>query len=55
VLFRIVKEGSPAQDSPMRGWKGRMSDEEIRSVLAYVRTLWPEGILARYRQGFPNG
>lgn len=55
MIFRLVKEGSPTRDSPMRGWKGRMSDEEMRSVLAYVQSLWPERILARYRQAFPNG
>lgn len=48
ALYRMVSEGSPVQDSPMRGWEGRMSDEEINSVLSYVRSLWPEGIRRRY-------
>ena len=55
VLFRIVKEGSPVPDSPMRGWNGRMNDEEIRSVLAYLRSLWPETVRARYRRAFADG
>jgi mono/diheme cytochrome c family protein len=52
VLFRIVKEGSPAKDSPMRGWMGRMSDEEIHGVLAYVKSLWPESLRRRYDDAF---
>ena len=48
MLFSIVKKGSPAPDSRMRGWQGRMTDEEIHSVLAYVKSLWPEELRFRY-------
>lgn len=27
--------------SPMHGWSGRISDEEITAVIAYIRTLAP--------------
>ena len=50
LLFRVIKEGSPAQDSTMRGWAGRMRDEEIGAVIAYFRSLWPPEIQARYSQ-----
>ena len=49
MLHRIIKDGSPAPESPMKGWAGRMSDEEIDSVLAYMQSLWPPQLLARYR------
>lgn len=55
LLFSIIKNGSPAKGSPMRGWKDRMSDNEIQSVLAYIYNLWPDRIQARYRTAFPNG
>lgn len=48
VLFRVVKEGSPAQDSPMRGFVGKLSDEEIGAVIAYFRSRWPDAIQAKY-------
>ena len=48
MLFSIVKKGSPAQDSRMRGWEGRMTDQEIHSVLAYVKSLWPVELRYRY-------
>ena len=50
MLFKIIKEGSPAADSPMKGWAGRMSDKEIRAVIAYFQSLWPQELLARYRK-----
>ncbi len=51
-LFRIVKEGSPAEKSTMKGWQGRMSDAEIRAVIAYFQTLWPPPVRGRYTQAF---
>lgn len=26
----------------MPAWKGKLSDREIRSVIAYIKTLWTE-------------
>ena len=43
-LFKTVKEGSIASDSPMRGFGDRLSDENIVSVIQYFKSLWPEKI-----------
>jgi mono/diheme cytochrome c family protein len=57
VLFGIVKEGlvpgkyaPPQYESDMPAFGGRLSDEEIRSVLAYIKSTWPERELAYQRQ-----
>ena len=50
VLFEIVKNGSLAGDSPMKGWKGRLKDEEIRAILGYILSLWPPDLRKRYGQ-----
>jgi len=47
VLFRIVKEGTAAivgggYESDMPGFGGVLSDAEIRAVLAYIKSTWPE-------------
>lgn len=47
VLFRIVKEGTAAvvgngYESDMPGFAGILSDAEIRAVLAYIKSTWPE-------------
>lgn len=52
ALFRIIKEGSPASDSPMRGWEGRLNDTEIHALLAYIQSLWPEPLRNRYEEAF---
>ena len=47
ILFRIVKEGTAAivgggYESDMPGFADLLSDAEIRAVLAYIKSTWPE-------------
>ena len=47
VLFRLVKEGVTAvvgggYESDMPGFAGVLSDEEIRAILAFIKSTWPE-------------
>jgi mono/diheme cytochrome c family protein len=47
VLFRIVREGTAAivgggYESDMPGFGDVLSDAEIRAVLAYIKSTWPE-------------
>lgn len=47
VLFRIVKEGTAAivgggYKSDMPGFGDVLSDAEIRAVLDYIKSTWPE-------------
>ena len=47
VLFRIVKEGTAAivgggYESDMPGFGDVLSDTEIRAVLKYIKSTWPE-------------
>ena len=46
MLFRITKEGVsavvPGYESDMPAFVGVLSDEEIRAVLAFIKTSWPE-------------
>ena len=62
VLFDIVKHGlvpgktaPPGHESDMPAYGSILSDEEIRAVLAYIKSTWPEEIqetqqVARIRQ-----
>jgi mono/diheme cytochrome c family protein len=54
TLFRITREGTAAvvgrgHQSDMPGFGGALSDEQIRAVLAYIRSTWPERI-RRYQE-----
>lgn len=47
VLFRIVKEGTAAivgggYESDMPGFADVLSDAEMRAVLDYIKSTWPE-------------
>jgi mono/diheme cytochrome c family protein len=47
VLFRIVKEGTAVvggggYESDIPGFGDVLSDEEIRAVLAFMKSTWPE-------------
>ncbi|MBM3946073.1 MAG: cytochrome c [SAR202 cluster bacterium] len=51
LLFRIVKEGGKVYETPgfkssMPPFGDRLSDEEIRAVIAYIKTLWPPKLQA---------
>lgn len=47
VLFRITKEGAAAvvgrgYESDMPGFGNVLGDDEIRAVLAFIKSTWPE-------------
>lgn len=47
ILFRIVREGTAAivgggYESDMPGFADLLSNAEIRAVLAYIKSTWPE-------------
>jgi mono/diheme cytochrome c family protein len=51
-LFAMVKQGIEAlapegYKSDMQGFDDRLSDREIRQVLAYIKSTWPSEKLAR--------
>ena len=50
VLFGYLRNGSPAQDSPMRSFRDRLSEEEMHAVLGYIWSLWPESLQRGYVQ-----
>lgn len=52
-LFMVIKDGSAMEGSPMAGWMGKMTDDEIRAVMAWFRSLWPEDVEAKYRRANP--
>lgn len=47
ALEQIIREGGPAN---MPAWGQRFSDTEIRSVLAYVQSLWPQQVYNAWAQ-----
>lgn len=50
LLFEWVSDGPPA-GTIMSGFGGVLTEEEIVSVLAYIKAQWPDAIRERQRQG----
>ncbi len=39
-LFSIIRDGSPFPGSPMIPFKGKLTDGQIRALIAYLVSLW---------------
>lgn len=54
VLFRITKDGVsalvPGYESDMPAYAAVLTDEEIWSVLAFIKSRWPSDIQARHAE-----
>ncbi|MBF0290248.1 MAG: cytochrome c, partial [SAR324 cluster bacterium] len=50
MLFDIIKKGSSVDDSSMKDFQGKLSDEEIVMVIHYFKSLWPPEIQMRHSQ-----
>jgi mono/diheme cytochrome c family protein len=56
LLFDITREGMKppwapeGYDSDMPAFAGTLSDDDIRAVLAYIQSTWPEDVRAMRRQ-----
>ena len=54
-MFRITKYGTEAvvggsYRSNMPGFGESLSDAEIRAVLAFIKSTWPEAIIKRHTE-----
>jgi mono/diheme cytochrome c family protein len=47
-LFGLIKHGTGIKGSPMPAWGGRLSDGDIKAIIAYLFWLWPHGIQRLY-------
>jgi len=43
-LLDMIRKGGVAYGSNMPAWEGVLSDSEIHSILAYVKSLWPDKV-----------
>lgn len=54
LLFNKIKDGSDVKNSPMPAFGETLGDEDIISVLNYVKSLWPEEIRMRHSMGMKH-
>ncbi len=44
MLAHVIKNGSPGGQGGMQAWKGKLSDAEILSAIAWFQSEWPEEV-----------
>jgi len=52
LMYRYIQHGSIDESSPMPSFGDRLGENDIRTIIAYVQSLWPDKILQHYRQRF---
>jgi mono/diheme cytochrome c family protein len=54
LLFNYVKSGSVDPESPMPSFGNILKDDQIRAIILYYQSLWPEKIRRIYEKRFPG-
>lgn len=46
VLLEVIREGSPQGEGKMPAWKGRLTEQQMQDVVAYIKSLWSDEVYA---------
>jgi mono/diheme cytochrome c family protein len=44
VLLEAIRDGSPQGEGNMPAWKGKLSEQEMQDVVAYIKSLWSDHV-----------
>ena len=44
ALLETIRDGSPQGQGRMPAWKGRLSEQEMQDVVAYIKSLWSDPV-----------
>ena len=46
VLLQVIRDGSPQGEGKMPAWKGKLTEQEMQDVVAYIKSLWSDEVYA---------
>lgn len=49
ILLEVIKDGT-VPDGNMPSWEGKLSDNEILLIIAWIQSLWPEDIFKTWQE-----
>jgi len=52
LIYQYIQKGSIDESSPMPSFGDRLDDNDIRSIISYIQSLWPDRILNTYKERF---
>ncbi len=44
VLLEAIRDGSPGGEGNMPAWRGRLSEQDMGDVVAYIKSLWSDEV-----------
>ncbi len=44
VLLQVIREGSPGGQGNMPAWRGKLTEQEMQDVVAYIKSLWSDKV-----------
>jgi mono/diheme cytochrome c family protein len=44
VLLEAIRDGSPQGEGNMPAWKGKLSEQAMQDVVAYIKSLWSDQV-----------
>ncbi|HMM47508.1 MAG TPA: cytochrome c [Thiobacillaceae bacterium] len=44
ALLETIREGSPAGQGKMPAWKGKLTEQQMQDVVAYIKSLWSDEV-----------
>ena len=54
LFYEYIQKGSISETSPMPSFGDRLNDSDIKSIIAYIQSLWPSGIMNNYKERFKD-
>ena len=52
LIYEYIEKGSIDKTSPMPSFGSILKDNDIKSIIAYINSLWPDKIMDGYRMRF---
>jgi len=49
ILLEVIKDGTVPEGN-MPSWEGKLSDNEIKSIISWIQTLWPDKVFKQWQQ-----
>ena len=48
VLYEVIANGSPQGMGKMPAWRDKLSDEEIKAIIAWFQSKWPDQVYSAW-------
>ena len=52
LIYQYINEGSIDKTSPMPTFGDQLADDDIKAIIGYIQSLWPDEIMNNYKERF---